>query len=174
VVYITIGVETIRDERRAERQKDSIMSRNTRIAITLLCGAALVGCNAGNGNADSSARMTAEAPTDTELAAYSASHPYPSTQPTQEIKVAAIASPDRSTIKLYNFSNQPLSEIDVWVNGSWLQHVRGLPANGSVVLKTTDLYNAFGKNFSSQKEPVSRVQLKSSTGFYDVMGPVAQ
>jgi len=149
--------------------------RNARVAIVLLCGAALAGCNAGNGgNGDGSTRLTAEAPTDTELAAYSASHPYPTTQPSQEIKVAAIASPDRNQIKLYNFSNHPFSEVDVWVNGSWLQHIRGLPANGSVIIKATDLYNAFGKNFAGQKEPVSRVQLKTSTGFYDVMGPVAQ
>ncbi|HWE04791.1 MAG TPA: hypothetical protein VG326_20465 [Tepidisphaeraceae bacterium] len=148
------------------------MRANSRLAFILLCGAAVAGCNGAN--SDSSAKMTAEAPTDTELAAYAASHPYPATQPAQEVKVAAIASPDRSTIKLYNFSNQPFSEIDVWVNGSWLQHVRGLPANGSIIIKSSDLYNAFGKNFASQKEPVSRVQLKTNGGFYDVMGPVAQ
>ncbi len=112
--------------------------------------------------------------TNTELAAYAASHPYPTTQPVQDLKVAALVSSDRATIRIYNFSDHPLGGINVWINGAYVIRVRGLTANGSVVIKTSDLYNAFGKTFASQNEPVSRVQLQAETGFYNVMGPVSQ
>jgi len=77
-------------------------------------------------------------------------------------------------LRLYNFSNNPLAQVDVWVNGAWMQHVRGIGASGSVIIKTADMYNAFGKNFASQSEPVTRVQLVIGDKFYNTMGPVTQ
>lgn len=142
-------------------------------AASMVTALALVGCASPDAN-ENAGRLTAEAPTNTELAAYAASHPYPSTQPTETVNVAAIASPDRSSIKLYNFTNRSFQDAKVWVNGGWLFHVQGLPANGSVVLNTSDLYNAIGKSFASQKEPISRVQIETPHGFYNALGPVSQ
>ncbi len=147
------------------------MLRCSTLAV-ILTGAALVGC--GGAGHDGSAKTTADALTPTELAAYAASHKIPTTPATDELRVAALISADRSTIRLYNFTSSPLAEIDVWVNGAWLQHVRGIGANNSVMVKTTDLYNAFGKNFASQSEPVTRVQLHIGGKFYNAMGPVTQ
>jgi len=110
----------------------------------------------------------------TELAAYAASHEYPATRPSNDLRVAALVNSDRSEIKIYNFTNDPLADVDVWVNSSWTQHVRGIGANGSVVVKTSDLYNHFGKSFAGQAEPVSRVQLNLAGSFYNVMGPVTE
>ena len=144
----------------------------SQLAVCLVAGGSVLGC-AGSNN-DGSAKMTAEALTPTELAAYAASHSFPTTAPSDELRVAAIISPDRTQLKLYNFSNAPLADVDVWVNGAWMQHVRGIGASGSVIIKTTDLYNAFGKNFAGQSEPVSRVQLGIGDKFYNTMGPVTQ
>jgi len=58
-----------------------------RVVAGALLGVAL-GCS-------DSAKMTAEAPTDTELAAYAASHQFPTTQPSDHLRVAAIISSDR-------------------------------------------------------------------------------
>jgi hypothetical protein len=132
----------------------------------------LAGC--AQSGQDGNSKLTAEAPTPTELAAYAARHKFPQTQPSDDLKVAALLSLDRTSIRIYNFSNEPLPEVDVWVNRAWLQHVRGIGANGSVTIKTADLYNAFGKNFSSQSEPVSKVQLEIDGRFYNAMGPVTE
>jgi hypothetical protein len=140
--------------------------------VILISSLFLAGCT--QSGQDGNAKLTAEAPTATELAAYAARHKYPQTQPSDDLKVAALISSDRTTLRLYNFSNEPLPEVDVWVNRAWLQHVRGIGANGSVTIKTSDLYNAFGKNFSSQSEPVSKVQLELDGKFFNAMGPVTQ
>ena len=134
----------------------------------------LVGCASSDSNQPDGNKMSAEAPTATEMAAYSASHPYPTTQARDDMRVAAIISTDRSMLRLYNFTNTPLADVEVWVNGAWCHHIRGVSANSSVVVRTTDLYNAFGKNFSSQSEPVSRVQIRIGSDFYNCMGPVTQ
>lgn len=147
------------------------MRRLSRIAAGILLGTAAVGCESNGG---ASAKLTAEALTPTELAAYAASHPFPTTQPSDHLRVAAIVNSNRTELKLYNFSNSPLADVDVWVNGAWCQHVRGIGASGSVIIKTSDLYNAFGKNFAGQSEPVSRVQLAIGDKFYNAMGPVTQ
>jgi hypothetical protein len=140
---------------------------------TLFAGCAQMG---GGGGSDSSSnsKLTTQAPTDTELAAYASRHNFPTTQPGDDLRVAALISHDRATLRLYNFSNEPLADVNVWVNHAWLQHVSGIGANGSVTIKTIDLYNAFGKNFSSQAEPVSRVQLEIGNRFYNAMGPVTE
>jgi len=148
------------------------MHRVLYAAIYLFAGISIFGC--AESNRDTSSKMTADAMSPTELAAYAASHHYPSMPATDDLRVAAIVSPDRSELKLYNFSNAPLADVDVWVNGSWMQHVRGIGASGSVIIKTSNLYNAFGKNFAGQSEPVSRVQLRTGDKFYNAMGPVTQ
>lgn len=140
-----------------------------RIGVIGLSAVAFIGCGTDNPSKSSAAPMT-----DTERAAYAASHAYPTSQPSSDLHLAALVSPDRSTLKIYNFSNKPLGEVDVWVNRTYLVHVRSLTPNGSVSIRTADLYNAFGKNFSSQADPMSSVQVLADGVFYNVWGPVTQ
>jgi len=144
----------------------------TRSAWSILAMVALVGCQGPDTSPNS--KMTDVAPTNTELAAYAGAHAFPTTRPTHETKVAAIISADRSALHLYNFGNEALSPVDVWVNRAYVVHLRGIPANGSVIVKTADLYNALGKSFASQSDPIGQVNLLTPTEFYNVMGPVAQ
>jgi hypothetical protein len=145
------------------------MAGLTRFTLATLTAALLTGC----ANSDTP-KMTTDAAGPTELAAYAASHEFPATRPSNDLRVAALVSPDRSVIKIYNFTNDPLADVDVWVNGSFAQHIRGLGANGNVVVKTSDLYNHFGKSFASQSEPVSRVQIKVGDSLYNTMGPITE
>jgi len=150
------------------------MLRLAKYTLVLAGASALAGCQSTDQQDGTATKLTAQAPTDTELAAYAASHPFPTSQTAEDSKLAAIASTDRQTIRLYNFTDKPYGDIDVWVNGSWVQHVSGLPANGSVIIKTIDLYDAFGKNFAGQKEPVARVQIRTENSVLNVLGPVTQ
>ena len=138
----------------------------------LLLAAALVGC-ASNGN--DSARTTAQAPTAPELAAYAGAHKYPATQPaSNDLRAAAIVSRDRGIIKIYNFTNQPVANPDVWVNEAFVQHLPGIaPGSAPVVIRFSDLYNGLGQQFSSQNEQVRSVQIESDGKLYTLQGPAA-
>ena len=141
-------------------------------SLLLVAAVALVGCESLSG--DNNARLTAQAPTAPELAAYAGAHKYPATQPAKELKAAAIVNRDRGTIKIYNFSNQPLQGVDVWVNQSFVQHLNGIaPGSAPVVIRFSDLYNGLGQQFSSQNEQVHNVQIESGGNLYNLEGPAA-
>ncbi|MDB5174062.1 MAG: hypothetical protein JWN51_2835 [Phycisphaerales bacterium] len=149
------------------------------LAAGLLAGCAAQNSDTNKGAADGAngpaARMTADAPTSTEMAAYAGAHVFPSNlAPSSDLRAAALVTPDRSAIKVYNFSSQPLRDVELWVNGAYVQRVNGIPASGSVTIRTTNLYNGLGRNFASQSEPVSRVQIRNSQGLYNLLGPASE
>jgi hypothetical protein len=139
--------------------------------ILLAAAAALVGCESISGD---NARVSAQAPTAPELAAYAGAHKYPATQPAKELRSAAIVNRDRGVIKIYNFSNQPIQGADVWVNQSFVQHLNGIaPGSAPVVIRFSDLYNGLGQQFSGQNEQVRTVQIESNGNLYTLEGPAA-
>ncbi|MDB5354360.1 MAG: hypothetical protein JWN24_813 [Phycisphaerales bacterium] len=151
--------------------------------LAAFAAAAIAGCASTNSDGGKTsatepngpARMTAEAPTSTEMAAYAGAHVFPSNMtPSSDLRAAALVSADRNAIKVYNFSGEPLHDVEVWVNGAYVQRVQGIPASGSVTIRTINLYNGMGRNFASQSEPVSRVQVRDSRGLYNLLGPASE
>jgi hypothetical protein len=116
----------------------------------------------------------AEAMTDTQLAAYAGHAKFPTSQPQDQTRVAAIVSGDRKTIKIYNFENQPLRAVNLWVNGAYVQPIQGIPAHGRVVVRTDKLFNGLGDAFAKHSEEVTRVQLETSDGLYTLLGPASE
>src|SRR4051812_40457717 len=124
--------------------------KTLRYAFAILAAAAVAGC-AGPNNGDTSKsaaaddhgphdRMTAQAPTPTEMAAYAGAHVFPSNMTaSSDLRAAALVSADRSAVKIYNFSTQPLHDVEVWVNGAYVERVDGIPASGSVTLRASNL-----------------------------------
>ncbi|MDB5334200.1 MAG: hypothetical protein JWP03_5351 [Phycisphaerales bacterium] len=156
-----------------------------RYTLAILAAAAIGGCAGQNsGDAGKAAagddhgpkdRMTAQAPTPTEMAAYAGAHVFPSNMTaSSDLRAAALVSADRSAVKIYNFSAQPLHDVEVWVNGAYVERVEGIPASGSVTLRASNLYNGLGKNFASQSEPVSRVQIRDREGLFNLLGPASE
>ena len=140
-------------------------------SLLLIAIAALAGCESTGQDA---ARISAQAPTAPELAAYAGAHKYPSTQPTRDLKAAAIVNRDRGIIKIYNFTSQPLQNVDVWVNQAFVQHLPGVaPGSAPVVIRFSDLYNGLGQQFSSQNEQVRTVQVDADGHLYTLEGPAA-
>lgn len=142
-----------------------------RAALLLAALAAVAGCETFN-NPDS-ARFATNAPTSPQLAAYAASHPYPTTQPSDRWRVAAVVNRGSGTIKIYNFDNRPIRDADVWINKAFVQHVGGIGPDSSVVIRTSELYNGLGQSYSSLSSPVSSVQIEIGNEFYNAMGPAA-
>jgi hypothetical protein len=157
------------------------MIRRTLITLSV---ATLAGCsswfqNGAGQSAESPASVDANravvaTPTPEELAAYAGHAKFPADQQARsDLQVASILSPDKTTIKLYNFTNDPLRNIDVWVNGSYVQHVDGISPQSSVLIHTDELFNGLGKSFSGQAEPVSKVQIATDHGLYTLWGPAS-
>jgi hypothetical protein len=127
--------------------------------------------SSGNGNGMD---PPAEAMSDTQLAAYAGNAKFPTTQAQTSAKVAAIVSGDRRTIKIYNFENQPLRAVNLWVNGAYVQPIQGIPAHGRTIVRTDKLYNGLGDTFAKRSEEVSRVQLETGDGLYTLLGPATE
>jgi hypothetical protein len=152
----------------------------SRQAVAVLLMAVLFGCGSGGrGRAPATSEddMTppAQAMSDTQLAAHAGNAKFPTTQPQDGRRIAAIVSKDRRTIKLYNFETTPLrGRINLWVNGSYVQPITGIPAQSKAVIRTDKLFNGLGNTFASRAEEVARVQLETPDGLYNVMGPATE
>jgi hypothetical protein len=83
-------------------------------------------------------------------------------------------SRDRRTIKIYNFESNPIRAVNVWVNGSYVQPINGIAAQSKAVIRTDKLFNGLGNTFASRNEEVARVQIESTDGLYNVMGPATE
>lgn len=113
----------------------------------------------------------------TQLAAYAGDAKFPSNLPPRnDLPAAAIVSRDGGAIKVYNFSNQSLRDINLWVNGAFVRRVSGVAPQTSVAVSTSELYDAFGYTFASKSEEVSRVQLHlpARDALYTLWGPAAE
>ena len=116
----------------------------------------------------------AEAMADTQLAAYAGAAKYPQVRPRDDWKVAAIVSKDRKDIKIYNFEDQPLRTVNIWVNGSYVQPIQTIPAHGRTLIRTDKLFNAAGDTFAKRAPEVSQVQLETRDGLYNLLGPATE
>ena len=159
------------------------MLRRTLIGlfVAVVAGGLAVGCggnrsasSAASGSGSSDMDPPAEAMTDTQLAAYAGNAKYPQTQPKSDWRVAAIVSKDRKMIRIYNFENQPLRTVNLWVNTAYVQPIQGVPARGRTVVRTDKLYNALGDTFAKRSPEVSQVQLETREGLYTLLGPATE
>ena len=160
-----------------------------RQTLVVVLAAALAGCTGSGGSKPQAAASQpsnnsnggtptvdapAEAMSDTQLAAYAGSAEVPTTRPRSDVRVAAVVTRDRTTIKVYNFDAAALRAVNVWVNGAYVQPLQALPAHSKSVISTNKLFNKVGDRFSARGEEVTRVQLETQDGFYDVMGPASE
>lgn len=154
-----------------------------RTAVAVAVVAAIFGCGPSRSATRSSGASAeagggmdppAEAMTDTQLAAHAGNAKFPGGTPRDDWRVAAVVSRDRRTIKLYNFESTPLRAVNIWVNGAYVQPIQGVPAQSKAVVRTDKLFNGLGNTFASRSEEVSRVQLETRDGVYNVMGPATE
>jgi hypothetical protein len=153
----------------------------SRQAVAVLLMAVLFGCGGGGrGRAravagDPDVSPPAQAMSDTQLAAHAGNAKFPTVAAQDGRRIAAIVNKDRKLIKLYNFESAPVrGRINVWVNGSYVQPIQGIPAQSKAVIRTDKLYNGLGNTFASRSEEVARVQLETPDGLFNVMGPATE
>lgn len=142
------------------------MLRQTSLLVLI---ASLVGCSA---SAELDPQAGNDATADTRLAAYAAAAEFPDAEASDDLRVAAVIQRQSNNIKIYNFSNQALRDVDVWVNGSFVHKVNSIPANGHVTLARTAFFDAGGRSLAQQNTTINTVQIADDGRLYNLQGPV--
>ena len=106
------------------------------------------------------------------LAAFAASSQYPSTRPSDDLRVTAVVDRDAGTIRLFNPTDRTIRGADVWVNGSFVNRVESIPANGSITLNRARFSDGAGRTLASTDTTASRIELESDGKFHTLLGPV--
>lgn len=139
------------------------MKRST-IAILVTLGLATGCTNMVSSEADDRAK----------LAAYAAQEQVPTTEPTQ-LMAGATLLPDHQTLQITNFSDTPLSDVDVWVNRSYVQHVDLINADAVQSLPLNRFYSKDGTYLGQDATiTVQNVQVSSGGKLYNLLGPANQ
>jgi hypothetical protein len=92
----------------------------------------------------------------TEVKADVDQHDAATAQP--DLNVASVVSSDR--VKLINFTDNPLENATVWLNGTHACRVRSVAPQGTVTLKKADFLDAKEQPFSKQDEPSDAADLR--------------
>ncbi len=144
-----------------------------KILVPIAAATMLVGCEAGVGfqpEMSSSRQETAQ------LAAYAATTDYPTnTKATWNDNWHVGAMTKGSDIRLVNYTDHPVSNANVWVNGTYVHNVATIPARGSVTVSASDFFDKNGHVMSTDSTPLNatKIELQSGNSLYSVMGPVA-
>lgn len=151
------------------------MIRRTLCMLALITAAGCSNVNNGGVSDSNATKLSNAQPTSEQLAAYAGGQQFPSTQTSRDdLHAAAIISPDRSTLKIYNFSKEPIMEAKVWVNGAFVGRINGIARQSNVIIRTKDLYNSLGQNFASTSSTASRIQIQANGELYSVLGPATE
>jgi hypothetical protein len=147
-----------------------------RQGLALVLVSLLAGCQAGatfNPRMGRTAAPTSEERT--RLAAFAASAQYPQQVQAQDnLRAAATVNREDGTIRILNFSDRPLRDATVWVNGSFVQRLDVVPPNGSVILDRGQFYDATGRSLADQRTTATRIQLQWGEELYNLMGPIVE
>ena len=110
-----------------------------------------------------------------QLAAWAAKADYPQeAQPGEDLKMAAIVDKADNTIKLYNFTGQPLRDSKLWVNRAFVTRIDGIPSLSKAEVKYDRLYDGLGNTFASHKTDVSLVQVEIDGKLHNTLGPATE
>lgn len=138
----------------------------TSLGLALLSSAMLIGCAAPN-----EYQPTAKP---TQMAAYAASRHYPDNAQVQDnAKITATVNRETGAITVHNFSNQELTNFNLWVNQAYVAHVDRIDPNTSKIFNKADLYNSGGNTLDSAlSSTIRKVQIETSDGtMYNAQGP---
>ena len=136
--------------------------RSVAVALVLV---SLAGCQ----------MVTSDAKERARLAAYAGNITYPAGASVQTAQVGALISHDEKTLRVVNFSDKDMTNMDVWINRVYVRHVDSLAARSSVDLDLSRFYSKDGSYFGQNEQPkVELVQLESGGALYALLGPVRE
>lgn len=146
------------------------MFRQTLMSLSL---AGLMGCAAGAELQNPFRGGTAQAQAEqAQMAAFAATAEYPRGEASDDLRAAALINRDGGTIRVINFTDEPIRNARVWVNGAFVQEVGTIPPNGSVTLRNDRFFNSDGQTLAQMNTAPVRVELQSDDKLHRLQGPV--
>ena len=143
------------------------------LLIVGLCAAAGAGCSAGASFDPKFGRDNDNDAQRTQLAAFAAQQQYPrDARASDDLRAAALIDREDNTLRILNFSDRPLNDAVVWVNGAFVHRVASVPPNGSVTIPRGQFYDANGRSLANQATSANRVQIQWGDELYNLQGPV--
>jgi hypothetical protein len=138
-----------------------------RQTFTVLALASIVGCSSGSGLKPFASGPDREEAA--QLAAYAATARYPAdAKPSSDLRAAALIDPKGDEIRIANLSDQPLRDVNVWINGTFVHKVSVIPAHGTVTVDRKEFYDPSGKSMAQLNAMVHRVEIQSGDHLYAV------
>ena len=110
----------------------------------------------------------------TQLTAFAASEEnrYPqNAEVSDDIRAAALVNRAGGAVRLYNFTNDTISEMKVWVNKAYVTPIRAIAANDKVIIPRAHFYSSQGIPLSQTTAGITQVQIERGGRLYNVLGP---
>ncbi len=86
--------------------------------------------------------------------------------------MTALVKRDNGRLTLINATDQPLNNVKVWVNQSFVTPVGTIPAHGTLTLPRSEFYSASGTPLSNTQNPINDVTLElSNNKLVQAQGP---
>ncbi len=91
----------------------------------------------------------------------------------RDMQLTAINYPDKKYLEIHNPGNTSVPESTVWVNGTFLTTIDGIPPKGFVTVQHGALLEAGPGtgDLRALNQPVAKVEIQTSRGLFSVQGP---
>ncbi len=126
-----------------------------RMSLALTAVALIAGCS-------TSASIGPSAGEQPRLASFAASVTYPvNATPSRDYwQTVAVVGPNRDNLTIANPTDQPITDLRVWINGQYVTHIDSVPAYGAVTLRRADFYSGSGQMLSVPFANADRIELQ--------------
>jgi hypothetical protein len=109
---------------------------------------------------------------------YAATTTYPANprQATTAVLAAAIDYPREKSIEILNLSDNAIATPTLWVNGNYLRQLATIPPRGAIAVRYAGLLQSgyTAMDFERANQPVTKVELHTTGGLYQVLGPAVK
>jgi hypothetical protein len=89
-----------------------------------------------------------------------------------DLQAAAVVDSDTGAVHIYNFTDKPLAGGNLWVNKTYVQRFRTVPARSEITLPRNRFFDRNGQGLSTVNTRVESVQLQWDNDVYTLLGPV--
>ena len=91
----------------------------------------------------------------------------------RDVQVVAINYPDKHYLELHNFGTSSVPASTVWVNGSFVSTISGIPPKSYTTVRHGSLLEAgpATNDLKKLEQPVAKVELQTDRGLFTVQGP---
>ena len=137
----------------------------------LVASLAALGIASGCGRTD---KVAGVGPGAREAISQAAVAQYPGRATTSpDVQLTAIDYPGKDMLELHNTGTVSIPRSTVWVNGTFLTTIEGIPPKGFATVQHANLLEAgpATNDLKTTKQPVNKVEVETDRGLFTVQGP---